>query len=73
MISSRDEVASYFFIWQQKYSRILVGNVSNSRRMRRGGRETDNFVGKIELNPEMALGDRKSIQLWFDLVIIDEL
>lgn len=40
---------------------------------RGGGRETDNFVGKIELNPEMALGDRKSIQLWFDLVIIDEL
>lgn len=40
---------------------------------RRGGREKENFVGKIELNAEMVLGDRKSTQLWFELVIIDEL
>lgn len=73
MISLRDEVASYFFIWQQKYSRIFVGNVSNSRRAGGGARKRDNFVGKIELNAEMILGDRKSTQLWFELVIIDEL
>lgn len=38
-----------------------------------GERKRDNFVGKIELNAEMILGDRKSTQLWFELVIIDEL